>query len=71
MVPGVVDPFWLNGAAHTAQAIGTPLAGQPLTATATVPNTSALQGAVFAWQAVSIDAAGQIIASNPAPFSLR
>jgi len=64
-VPGFADTLWLDPTAYLFAAVGTPMSGQPVSASVQVPNQPGLSGFRVGWQAVTWNATTGFQASNP------
>lgn len=65
--PGLGDPFWLDGASLTVEAVGIAPPVGPVGVVVPVPSQASLRGFMVAWQAADLDTTGLLRLSNPSP----
>jgi hypothetical protein len=68
-VPGIDGTFRLDPATAAVVALGVPQSSAPVTHAIAVPNTQAMVGALWAWQAVAWSAADGLRVSNPSIYA--
>ena len=71
LVPGFLDPFWLDPVAHVFVAVGTQQTTAPIAGTVAVPNFAGFRGLRFHWQAACLGSATGLQATNPVVTLVR
>ena len=70
VLPGVVDPIWIDPPSATVEAVVVPGSGA-FTLQKSVPNVPTLRGLQFVCQAGDLTAVGLVEVSNPSPSFVR